>query len=61
MYEKKMTKRKKFDVELFEGDAIIHLKNDKTVALVFAEDGDSIVREMSWPDHEVYKDRKSVV
>ena len=55
MYEKKMVKRKKFEVEIFEGDAIIHLKNDKTISLVFAEDGESIVREMSWPDHEVYK------
>ena len=55
MYEKKMEKRKKFDIEIFEGDAVIKLKRDKTVELVFAEDGDSIVREMSWPDHEVYK------
>ena len=55
MYEKKMVKRKKFDVEILEGDAIIHLKKNKTVSLVFAEDGDTIVREMSWPDHEVYK------
>jgi len=50
-----MVKRKKFDVEILEGDAIIHLKKNKTVSLVFAEDGDTIVREMSWPDHEVYK------
>ena len=28
---------------------------DRTVSLVFAEDGDTIAREMSWPDHEVYK------
>ena len=39
--------RKSFTVDILEGDAIIHLKNDKTVSLVFAEDGDSIVREMS--------------
>ena len=55
MYEKKMVKRKKFDIDILEGDAIIHLKKDKTVSLVFAEDGDTIVREMAWPDHEVYK------
>ena len=47
--------RKEFKVSILEGDAIIHLKRDKTVALVFAEDGDTIVREMDWPDHEIYK------
>ena len=48
-------KRKKFKVEILEGDAIIRLRQDKTVDLVFAEDGNTIVREMAWPDHEVYK------
>ena len=48
-------KKRSFTVPIIEGDAIIHLKSDKTVALVFAEDGDTIAREMSWPDHEVYK------
>ena len=53
-YKMKREKRK-FNVEIEEGDAIIRLKNDKIVQLVFAEDGDTIAREMSWPDHEVYK------
>ena len=48
-------KKRTFKVNIIEGDAIIHLKFDKTVSLVFAEDGDTIVREMAWPDHEVYK------
>ena len=48
-------KKRSFTVPIIEGDAIIHLKRDKTVALVFAEDGDTIAREMAWPDHEVYK------
>lgn len=48
-------KRKRFEIEILEGDAVIRLRQDKTVDLVFAEDGDTIVREMSWPDHEVYK------
>ena len=48
-------KKRSFTVPIIEGDAIIHLKSDKTVALVFAEDGDTIAREMAWPDHEVYK------
>ena len=47
--------KRKFNVEIEEGDAIIRLKNDKVVQLVFAEDGDTIAREMTWPDHEVYK------
>ena len=55
MYEKKMAKRKKFEIDIFEGDAVIHLKKEKTVSLVFAEDGETINREMSWPDHEIYK------
>ena len=46
---------RQFTFTITEGDAIIHLKNDQTVSLVFAEDGDTIAREMSWPDHEVYK------
>ena len=48
-------KKRSFTVPIIEGDAIIHIKSDKTVSLVFAEDGDTIAREMSWPDHEVYK------
>ena len=47
--------KRKFNVEIEEGDAIIRLRNNKVVQLVFAEDGDTIVREMAWPDHEVYK------
>ena len=48
-------KKRSFKVDITEGDAIIHLRHDKTVSLVFAEDGDTISREMAWPDHEVYK------
>ena len=48
-------KKRSFKVDIIEGDAIIHLKFDKTVSIVFAEDGDTINREMSWPDHEIYK------
>ena len=48
-------KPREFTFTITEGDAVIHLKNDQTVSLVFAEDGDTIAREMSWPDHEVYK------
>ena len=50
-----MKNKKTFQVEIEEGDAIIRLRNNKVVQLVFAEDGDTIVREMAWPDHEVYK------
>ena len=50
-----MKNKRKFTVPIIEGDAIIHIKSDKTVSLVFAEDGDTIAREMSRPDHEVYK------
>ena len=50
-----MKEKKIFNVAIEEGDAIIRLRHNKVVQLVFAEDGDTIVREMSWPDHEVYK------
>ena len=50
-----MKEKKIFNIDIEEGDAMIHLKNDKTVTLIFAEDGDTKVREMAWPDHEVYK------
>ena len=50
-----MKEKKIFNVEIEEGDAIIRLRHNKVVQLVFAEDGDTIVREMAWPDHEVYK------
>ena len=50
-----MKDKKIFNVDIEEGDAIIRLRNNKVVQLVFAEDGDTIVREMAWPDHEVYK------
>lgn len=48
-------KRKIFNIELVEGDALIRLRSDKIVELIFAEDIESLDREMSWPDHEVYK------
>ena len=48
-------KRKIFNIEIVEGDALIRLRQDKVVELIFAEDVESLDREMSWPDHEVYK------
>ena len=50
-----MKEKKIFNIAIEEGDAIIRLRHNKVVQLVFAEDGDTIVREMAWPDHEVYK------
>ena len=50
-----MKEKKIFNIAIEEGDAIIRLRSNKIVQLVFAEDGDTIVREMAWPDHEVYK------
>lgn len=50
-----MKEKKIFNVDIEEGDAIIRLRSNKIVQLIFAEDGDTIIREMAWPDHEVYK------
>ena len=38
-----------------EGDAVIRIRENKTVELVFAEDTETVIREMAWPEHEVYK------
>ncbi len=46
---------KTFTIEIKEGDAMIRLGVDQKVQLIFAEDGNTIVREMAWPDHYVYK------
>ena len=52
-----MTKKKKkiYQITVNEGDAVIRLRSNKIVELVFAEDEDSIIREVEWPEQEVYK------
>jgi len=50
-----MKKKKTFTIEINEGEAMIRLGTDQSIQLIFAEDGDTIVREMAWPDHLVYK------
>ena len=46
---------KTFTIEIKEGEAMIRIGVDQKVQLIFAEDGTSIVKAMSWPDHYVYK------
>jgi len=52
-----MTKKKKkiYQITVNEGDAVIRLRSNRIVELVFAEDEDSLVREVEWPEQEVYK------
>ena len=50
-----MTKIKTFDFTINEGDAVIRLKSDKTIQLIFAEDEETILREQEWHEQEVYK------
>ena len=38
-----------------EGDAVIRLKSNKMIELVFAEDDETILREQKWHEQEVYK------
>ena len=37
------------------GDAFIRITADKEVQLIFGENEDSLIREISWEGHEVYK------
>ena len=37
------------------GDAFIRITADKDVQLIFGEDDESLVREVSWDTHEIYK------
>ena len=37
------------------GDAFIRISADKDVQLIFGEDDESLVREVGWDTHEVYK------
>ena len=51
-----MIKNKKtFHIKIDEGDAIIRLRSDKTIDLLFGEDEETILRETDWPEQEVYK------
>ena len=48
-------KKKTFQVTIKEGDAVIRLKSNKIVELVFAEDDETVLREQEWHEQEVYK------
>ena len=50
-----MKKKKIFQTTIKEGDAIIKLRSDRTVDLLFGEDEETIVRESNWDQQEVYK------
>ena len=51
----KPIKKKKFQVKITEGDAIIVLKSNRVVQLIFAEDEETIIREQEFHEQEVYK------
>ena len=55
MKKRMKKKRKNFNTIMSEGDAVIRIRENKTVELVFAEDTETVIREMAWPEHEVYK------
>ena len=48
-------KKKTFQVTIKEGDAVIRLKSNRIVELIFAEDDETILREQEWHEQEVYK------
>ena len=51
----KAIKKKNFQVKIQEGDAIIVLKSNRVVELIFAEDDETILREQESYEQEVYK------
>ena len=50
-----MRKKKTFQTTIDEGDAVIKLKSNKVVELLFGEDEETIIRDMEWQEQEVYK------
>ena len=52
-----MTKKKKkiYQITVNEGDAVIRLRSNRIVELVFAEDDETVLREQEWHEQEVYK------
>ena len=50
-----MRKKKTFQTTINEGDAVIKLKSNKVVELLFGEDEETIIRDMEWQEQEVYK------
>jgi hypothetical protein len=52
-----MTKKNKktFRIIIDEGDAIIRLRSDKTIGILFGEDEETIINAREWPEQEVYK------
>ena len=51
----KAIKKKNFQVKIQEGDAIIVLKSNRVVELIFAEDDETILQEQESYEQEVYK------
>ena len=48
-------KKKTFQIKINEGDAVIRLRSNRIVELVFAEDDETVLREQEWHEQEVYK------
>ncbi len=46
---------KTFQIKIDQGDAIIRLKSNRMVQLIFAEDEETIVVEKEWHEQEVYR------
>ncbi len=50
-----MKKKKIFQIKINEGDAVIRLKSNKMVELLFGEDEETIIRSVEFSEQEVYK------
>jgi len=48
-------KTKTFQLKINEGDAIIRIRSDKTIGILFGEDDETIIGDREWPEQEVYK------
>ena len=47
--------KKEFKISVQEGDVIIRITPEQKIQIVFAEDTESIIRDLSWDEHMIYK------
>ena len=52
-----MTKKNKnvYKISLQEGDVVIRITPEQKIQIIFAEDNESLTRDLSWDEHLIYK------
>jgi len=47
--------RKVYPINVQEGDVVIRITPEQKIQIIFAEDNESMIRELSWDEHLIYK------